>query len=264
MRRSHGPRRCESGLACPQLLLGPLALGQVQHEGDTLVPGFFEGRRSNQDGHATAIFAEVFLLVWRDGSGRCQFSQGALRSGAPFRRRQLGPVQAITGEILALVSHHFKERIIRFGDAHFVRFIDLPFDLELETPMMLESTRRRTFASLSRRACSARMRSAGSSAKSPMLWRMAASGRTRSRAWAVSLLAKAKNRFKRSSAADAPDAPKPPAERTNRPPGPCLRSLSPPSTHRSRDDRRIIPVRKKPRAASLRGRGFLLAAFMAG
>ena len=124
----------KAGLACPQLLLGPLALGQVEHESDTLVPGFFEGRRSNQDGHATAVFAEVFLLVWRDGSGRCQLGQGALSSGAPFRRRQLGPVQATPGEILAVVSHHFKERIIRLSEAHFVRFVGLPFDLELENP----------------------------------------------------------------------------------------------------------------------------------
>src|SRR5262245_7371657 len=42
--------------------LGLLALRQVEHESDTLIPAFLEGRRADQHGNAAAVFPEVLLL----------------------------------------------------------------------------------------------------------------------------------------------------------------------------------------------------------
>src|ERR1700722_3394455 len=48
-------RTCIS-LAIPQYLLGALALGQVEHESNTLTAAFLEGRPAGQHGNTAAVF----------------------------------------------------------------------------------------------------------------------------------------------------------------------------------------------------------------
>src|SRR6476659_6523472 len=43
-------------------LFRPLGLGQIEHDGDTLALTFIEGRCTDQNGHAAAVFPEVLLL----------------------------------------------------------------------------------------------------------------------------------------------------------------------------------------------------------
>ena len=81
-------------LAFAHSCLGMLALGQVEHESDTLVCGFIEARHAKQHRHTAAIFAEVLFLERLDGSGRVEFGDGALGAGAPFGRCQVRPAQA--------------------------------------------------------------------------------------------------------------------------------------------------------------------------
>ena len=62
-----GVRKLHLHLAEPPLALArlgfhSLALGQVEHEGDTLGPALLEGRPADQHGHAAAVLAEVLLL----------------------------------------------------------------------------------------------------------------------------------------------------------------------------------------------------------
>ena len=57
-------------LCVAQGFFGELALGQVEHERDTLVPASFEHRAADQHGHAAVVFPEVLLLERLEGSGR--------------------------------------------------------------------------------------------------------------------------------------------------------------------------------------------------
>src|SRR5262249_3877203 len=93
------PHRCDPACMCQLRLefavtplafahfcLGTLALGQVEHESDTLARSFIEARRAEQHRYTATIFAEVLFLEWLDGPGRVEFGDGALSAWAPFGR----------------------------------------------------------------------------------------------------------------------------------------------------------------------------------
>ena len=91
----------------------PLALGQVEHEGDTLVRIFFEGCNTDQHGHAAAVLPEELLFERLQAAGHLQLRHQLLFvTGEPFRRRQIRPADGCRDEILAVVSHHTKKRVI--------------------------------------------------------------------------------------------------------------------------------------------------------
>src|SRR5260370_20705350 len=52
----------ERGVAPPNRRFYPPALGQVEHEGDVLVPTPLKGRGADQHRHTAAVFPEVFLF----------------------------------------------------------------------------------------------------------------------------------------------------------------------------------------------------------
>ena len=97
-------------LAC--FCFRPLALGQIEHEGDTLVPAFFEGRRAEQHGHTAAVLPEVLLLERLQAPALLVLFHQPRVAVAPFRRRQICPAYATGDEILAVVSHHTEKRVI--------------------------------------------------------------------------------------------------------------------------------------------------------
>ena len=82
-------------------LLGAFALRQVEHESDTLIPAFLEGRRADQHGNTAAVFPEVLLLKRLQTPGHLQLGHPAsFIAVTPFRRRQLRPAYATRDEIL--------------------------------------------------------------------------------------------------------------------------------------------------------------------
>jgi hypothetical protein len=72
-------------------LLGALALCQIKHESDTLIPAFLEGRRADQHGNTDAVFPEVLLLKRLQTPGQLQLGQTSFIGVTPFGRRQLRP-----------------------------------------------------------------------------------------------------------------------------------------------------------------------------
>src|SRR5258706_457561 len=65
----------------------PLALGQIQQEGDALVALFVERGRADQYRHAAAVLAEVLLLEGLDGPSHSYLCPGTRGAVTPFRRR---------------------------------------------------------------------------------------------------------------------------------------------------------------------------------
>ena len=56
-------------LGLAQFGFGPFALGQIEHEGDTLVPAFAETGRAYQNRHSAAVSPEIFLFKRLDCPG---------------------------------------------------------------------------------------------------------------------------------------------------------------------------------------------------
>src|SRR5215469_7524881 len=54
--------RPQPALAFTHRLFSPLALGQIEHEDNTLLPAFCEQRDTNKHGNAAPVFSKVFLL----------------------------------------------------------------------------------------------------------------------------------------------------------------------------------------------------------
>src|SRR4029434_764622 len=69
-----------------------LALREVNGETDTLIRRTFQQRAANQDWHAAAIFADVFLFIRRANAPKRHFVQGPFVVGAVFRRRDFLPI----------------------------------------------------------------------------------------------------------------------------------------------------------------------------
>src|SRR6516165_11234040 len=65
------PVNCRARLsfAFTQCLFGPLTLGQIDHERNSLVATFFKQRATNKHGNAATIFAEILLFERLPGSG---------------------------------------------------------------------------------------------------------------------------------------------------------------------------------------------------
>src|SRR5713226_4540706 len=85
----------ELPFALPQCFLGAFALCQVEHESDTSIPAFLEGRRADQHGNTAAVFPEVLLLKRLQAPGHLQLGYPAsFIAVTPFRRRQLRPAYA--------------------------------------------------------------------------------------------------------------------------------------------------------------------------
>ena len=100
-----------SPVALAQAVLRLLALGQIEHEGDALVPASAEGRRADEDRHADAVSPKILLLVGFAASRRPELGHGLFVGLAPFDGRQRGPVQATRNEIVAAVAHACGERL---------------------------------------------------------------------------------------------------------------------------------------------------------
>ncbi len=98
-------------------MLGALALGQVEHESDTLVPVFFEGRHADQHGNTAAVFPKVLLLKRLQTPGHLQLGQPASYIGVtPFGRRQLRPTHATRDDILMVVADHAEKCVVGLDD----------------------------------------------------------------------------------------------------------------------------------------------------
>src|SRR5262249_23993368 len=109
------PHRCEavrvrqfhlclavSPLTFAHCRLCPLAVGQVDHEGYTLISSSFEVRGADQHRHAVAIFEYKYLLIRSGGSDRLHLRPSVVGI-TPFAWRQLSPVQSTRNEIVAAV-----------------------------------------------------------------------------------------------------------------------------------------------------------------
>ena len=108
---------CRDAVRVRQLCLGALSLGQVDDEGDALVPEFAEGRRTHKHRHAAAVFPKILLLEGFAGSGRSQLRQGPFVGSGPFGRCQGGPAQAARNDIIAAISHDAEKRVVGLHDA---------------------------------------------------------------------------------------------------------------------------------------------------
>jgi len=109
-----------SPLALAQVLLRLLAHGQIEHEGDALVPTFLEARCADEYGDTAAVFPEVLLLERCAGSGHLQLFNGPCVGVAPFRRRQVRPAYATQDKILSIVSDDTEKRVIGIQNPPFV------------------------------------------------------------------------------------------------------------------------------------------------
>src|SRR5215472_16959583 len=112
-------RRAQTLLAFTERLVRTFALGQIEHESDTLILSILEARRADQYGQAAAVFPKILLLELWDTPRQFQLSEGTFVTVAPFRRRQIGSVQATRGEILSVVSHHSEKRVVGITNAAF-------------------------------------------------------------------------------------------------------------------------------------------------
>src|SRR5271167_421632 len=83
-----------SPLALAQLLLRPLALGQIEHKGNALVSAFVEGRSAEKHGHAAPVFAKVLLLESFVASGRSELYHSPFESIVPFGGCHRRPAEA--------------------------------------------------------------------------------------------------------------------------------------------------------------------------
>ncbi len=101
----------------PALLLGALALGQIEHESDALVSPFFEGCHTDQHGHAGTVFPEVLLFERLQTPGPLVFPDALCLAVEQVRGRYIRPAHAACDEILTLVSDDAKEGVIGLKNA---------------------------------------------------------------------------------------------------------------------------------------------------
>ena len=119
-------------LRFPAMLLGALALRQIEHECDALVSFFAERSQTDQHGHAAAVFPKVLLLEWLDCPDHLQLCISPRVALAPFRRRQVRSVQATRDKILSIVSSHAEKRVICLKNATFEIPDDDPDDVGVD------------------------------------------------------------------------------------------------------------------------------------
>src|SRR5258708_25798345 len=92
-------------LARAKRLLRALPLRQVEHESDTLIPAFLEGRRADQHGNTAAVFPEVFLLDRPQNPGHLVLLYQSRISSPPLQWCEIRPAYATCDEVLMIVPH---------------------------------------------------------------------------------------------------------------------------------------------------------------
>src|SRR5258707_1353765 len=80
----------------------PLALSQVQHEGDALIRSIVESGRADQHRQTAAVLAQVLSLEGLRAPGPLHLFYGPCVTVAPFRRYSVLPAHAAGDEILAI------------------------------------------------------------------------------------------------------------------------------------------------------------------
>src|SRR6202051_3618915 len=88
-RYAHDMRQVRLRVA--QCLIDVLALRQIEYEGNALLSAVVERRRTDQNGHAGAVFAKVLFLTRLDGATRLQLFDGLFVGVAPIGRARLRP-----------------------------------------------------------------------------------------------------------------------------------------------------------------------------
>src|SRR5271154_288104 len=107
----------EALLAVPQRCVSLLALGQIEHEGDPLISAFFKSRYTDQHWHPAAVFPEVLLLEWWQAPTHLVLFDPSDVRILPFRGCQIRPSDAANDEIITIVSHNAKKRVVSLKDA---------------------------------------------------------------------------------------------------------------------------------------------------
>src|SRR5204862_520169 len=83
---------------------------------DSLVSGFLDPRDTDQNRHATTVLAEVLLLECLQGACHLHLFNKLCVASAPIWRREVCPAHATCNQILTLVSHHAKKRVVGLDD----------------------------------------------------------------------------------------------------------------------------------------------------
>ena len=90
-----------------------LPLRQVEHEGHAFVAAVFESGVANEDQHATAVLAEVLLLIVSHGSSPPELLEPLFVTRLdPFGGCHVSPGEAAAEEILSLVSYDPEKRVV--------------------------------------------------------------------------------------------------------------------------------------------------------
>ena len=92
--------------------LGAFALRQIEHESDTLIPAFLEGRYADQYGNTAAVFPEVLLLKRWKNPGHLVLLYQSRVAIAPLRRREVRPPYTACDEVLMIVPHDVEKGFI--------------------------------------------------------------------------------------------------------------------------------------------------------
>src|SRR4051794_16810087 len=99
-------------LAFAGFFLRLLALAQIEHESDTVLPACFGSGRTDHDGHTAAVLPEILLLERLRAPRPPALGEGPFAALTPLWRRQVPPVHPARDQILTLVSHHAKKSVI--------------------------------------------------------------------------------------------------------------------------------------------------------
>src|ERR1700682_533302 len=116
----HGRVVLEDGspslLALAQRFVGPLALGHVDDKDNPLVSFPLEKGAPDQNWHAAAIFAEIFLLERLAAPGRAHLGQRILVGRGPLGGRQLRPPYPTRDKVFTAVAQHVQKGFVGFDD----------------------------------------------------------------------------------------------------------------------------------------------------
>ena len=99
------------------LLLGPLLLGEVDHQGDPAERDGLDQAGRHQDRHAVAEAVDVLLGGGPGGAGGDHLGDDVVVGGAPFVGGELGPPQLTGLEVDVAIAEHGQERVVGLEDA---------------------------------------------------------------------------------------------------------------------------------------------------
>src|SRR3984957_6885071 len=127
--RPQETRYCFDDLASPVFtfsdgLFRLLALRQIDHESNALVPVLVKARQADEYRNSATVFSVILLLERWDDSPRLQLPQGPFVTIAPFRRCQAFAMHQTESEIRAIIADHPKKCVIRFDNAT----VHLPYE----------------------------------------------------------------------------------------------------------------------------------------